>query len=70
MGIFDESEVEAGHRGLAFSISSQIEILKASIELIRSAIKIEDRIRNDLQEHADYLAASLLGFRIDLLPWN
>lgn len=64
LGIFDESEVEAGHRRLAFSISPQIAILKASIELIRSAILREDKIRNDPEEHADYLAVSQLGFRI------
>jgi hypothetical protein len=64
MSIFDESIVEAGHQRLASTISAEIEALVASTDLIRKALLHQDRPRNDPDCHADYLAASSLGFRI------
>ncbi|MBP2561081.1 hypothetical protein J2857_003850 [Neorhizobium galegae] len=64
MSIFDEREVEAGHHRLASAISAQVEVLVASTDLLRKALLHQDVARHDPEEHADYLAASQLGFRI------
>jgi hypothetical protein len=64
MSIFDESSVEAGHKRLASSISTSVEALAASTDLIRKVVLYEDKARIDAGEHADYLTASILSCRI------
>lgn len=64
MSIFDESEVEAGHHRLASAVSAQVDVLVASVDLIRKALLHQDIARADPEEHADYLAISQLGFRV------
>ncbi|MDP3522951.1 MAG: hypothetical protein Q8S27_00120, partial [Hoeflea sp.] len=63
MSLFDESEVEAGHKRLASKVLVEMEVLIASTDLIRRALTANDLARTDPEEHADYLAASQLAYR-------
>jgi hypothetical protein len=64
MSLFDESEVEAGHKRLASSVSVHIEALTASVDLIEKALMAENKIRTNSADHADYTAISILGYRV------
>lgn len=63
MSIFDESEVEAGHKRLASSVSTHIEVLIAATDLTRKVLLSKGLVRDNPADHANYLATSMLGFR-------
>lgn len=58
VSIFDETEIEAGHQRLASSISSEMEALIASTDLIRKCALTWKPASSDHDVQLDYLAAS------------
>lgn len=65
VSIFDETEIEAGHQRLASSISSEMEALVASTDLIRKSALNWKPATSDHEDQLDYLAASTqLALRI------
>ncbi|RCW27961.1 hypothetical protein DFR48_102455 [Ciceribacter lividus] len=48
---------------LAFSLSAQFEVMDASLDLIEKAVLLQDIGRSDPEDHATYLAVSVLAFR-------
>lgn len=64
MAIFDESDIEAAHRALAHSERLELGTLTQIADLLHKSIRHVDFPRTDPTKHRQFLAASILGYRL------